>query len=131
MNEWKSFQINKNLIETETAKAVLVKMPHSGKYDGWKFWHPRKCVHNGANSAALRLSYTDEFKFRVFKQMDKKPFSKLAEKHLTPDELFKEFETVNDNIIRPVVNESTTIEVREAPVIKIDNVEIPEDLRND
>lgn len=62
---WKNININKNQIEVETAKAVLIKMPHNSNRDGWMFWHPAKLVREGRHSAAVSIGYTDEFKFHL------------------------------------------------------------------
>lgn len=67
MCNWKNLQINKNLIKYDTGKAVLIAMPHSSEYDGYKFWHPSKLVRPGSHAAAVTIGYTDEFVFRLKK----------------------------------------------------------------
>ena len=64
MSRWKKVQINRQNIQAETARAVLIKMP---KNSGYVFWHPSNLVREGKNSNALSLSYTNEFIFRLMK----------------------------------------------------------------
>lgn len=54
--EWKNINISKNNIDTETARSVLIKMPHNSEYDGYKFWHPSKLVRNGRNSNSVSIN---------------------------------------------------------------------------
>lgn len=130
MSEWRSINIYKNQIETETAKAVLVKMPRSCRYTGWVFWHPRKLVRDGRNDAAVEISYTDRWSFNVYKMSPKPPFVKLATKRIDVAEFEKMFEKIDANIEsqKPF---SPSVEEVKAPKVEIDKVEVPEDLRND
>ncbi len=62
--EWKNVTANSNLIQAETERAVLIKLPKSEL----KFWHPRKCVRtNGKNGYRLSIGYTDSFEFKAFR----------------------------------------------------------------
>lgn len=64
MSEWKKVTTNSNLIQHETERAVLIKLPKSE----FKFWHPSKCCRtSGKSGYRLSISYTDEFTFRVFR----------------------------------------------------------------
>lgn len=64
MTEWKKITANSNLIQTETAKAVLIKLPKSEL----KFWHPAKLVRtSGKGGYRMTFSYTDEFVFKCFR----------------------------------------------------------------
>ena len=42
MADWKRLRIPKTNVVYETATAVLITMPHSSDYDGFKFWHSWK-----------------------------------------------------------------------------------------
>lgn len=87
---WKQVIANSNLIQSNTEKAVLIKLPHSE----YKFWHPSKCVRlSGKNGYRMSISYTDEFKFKCFKNGKGKynRFDKIAEKELSAEEFEKYF----------------------------------------
>lgn len=81
---WNTIQANRNLIQAQTDKAVLIKLPKTD----WMFWHPAKCVRlEGKGGYLLKISYTSEFKIKLFRQgkgWDKKI---LAEKIVSGDEL--------------------------------------------
>ena len=78
-----SFIKGKVLIETE--KSALIGMPLNSKYEGYKFWHSKKCTHTGEK--AIRVDYTSEYVFRLFKEakMDGE-YIKTDEIELTADE---------------------------------------------
>lgn len=68
MATWHKLNLNAQNIEAETERAVLIKMPHSSDYDGFKFWHPKKLVREaGGNGYLLTLSFTDDFEFKLIK----------------------------------------------------------------
>lgn len=87
MCEWKEFIIHGgNNIKTETAKAVLIKVPGSK----FHFWHPRKLVREfGRGGYHTSISYTDDFKFNLFRNGEGKynKFEKIEEKTLTASEM--------------------------------------------
>lgn len=62
---WYDLKIPKTNIVTTTNKAVLIAMPHSSEYDGYKFWHPAKITDLSQKSAII--SYSDEFVFKLIK----------------------------------------------------------------
>ena len=64
---WKKITVNVQNVKTETKKAVLIAMPHSSDYDGFKFWHPAKLVRPGSNSFEIEVSFTDNWEFKLFK----------------------------------------------------------------
>ena len=65
--EWMSIEINKQNIKAETDKAVLINLPHKSNYDGFAFWHPAKLVRLGSNSYARKVSFTNDFIFKLKK----------------------------------------------------------------
>lgn len=100
---WKNININRQNIETETCKAVLVKMPHNSDYDGYKFWHPSKLVRSGRNSNSKSISYTDDFTFKLFKNGRGKynRFDKTDEIEIGVDEFEEAFGVMDENITSP------------------------------
>ena len=82
--QWLSSFI-KGKVLTETEKSALIGMPLNSKYEGYKFWHSKKCTHTGEK--AIRVDYTSEYVFRLFKdeKMDGE-YIKTDEVELTADE---------------------------------------------
>lgn len=64
---WKKITVNVQNVKTETKKAVLIAMPHSSDYDGFKFWVSKNMVHPGNNSFEVVVSFPDNWVFRLFK----------------------------------------------------------------
>lgn len=98
--EWKNKNINKQNIEVETAKAVLIKMPHNSDYDGYKFWHPTKLVRKGRNSNSVSISYNDEFTFNLKKYGNGKYNKRevIDEIEIDTEEFENAFNVMNENI---------------------------------
>lgn len=67
MSEWKNFNINKNMIVSETSNGITISMPKKSKYNGYSFWHPKKCVRSGRNSSSVSIGFTDDFHFVLIK----------------------------------------------------------------
>lgn len=90
MNAWKTIEANSNLIQHETGKAVLIKVPNSE----FKFWHPAKCVRtSGKNGYLLNISYTDSFEFKMFRSGKGRynSFDKIEEMTVTAKEFERMF----------------------------------------
>ncbi len=86
---WKNVIANSNLIQHETDKAVLIKLPKSELM----FWHPRKCVRtSGKGGYRLTISYTDDFSFKAFRNGKGRynKMEKIEERELSVPE-FEEF----------------------------------------
>lgn len=81
---WKNIIINESQIEATTERSYLIKVPGG---DGWKFWHPAKCVHERGDQYSL--GYTDDFVFRLFRngQGHYNFKEKIAEKEVGADEI--------------------------------------------
>ena len=95
---WKSIEINKQNIENDTGKSVLIKMPNKSKYAGYKFWHPAKLVRYGSNSYARSVSYTDDFIFKLKKYGNGKynKFDVINEVEISVEEFEEAFECMKD-----------------------------------
>lgn len=105
---WKSININDSNIEAATERSVLIKMPSNSNYAGYKFWHPAKLVRSGRNSSAKTFSYTDDFKFNIFKNGSGKTnrFEKVAEDVLSALDIEVAFETIDRCVGKPQDKES-------------------------
>lgn len=95
---WKTIEINKQNIETDTGKSVLIKMPNKSKYAGYKFWHPAKLVIYGSNSYARSVSYTDDFTFKLKKYGNGKhnKFDVINEIEISVEEFEEAFDCMRD-----------------------------------
>ena len=113
--KWKNININKNNIEYETGRAVLIKMPHSSDYDGFKFWHPSKLVREGRNDGAVSIGYTEEFTFRLFKNGNGKHNSReiVAEETIDASEFELAFGRMDECIEAPKKDTESYVEVNE------------------
>lgn len=80
---WKNITINASQIETQAGKATLIKVPGSD----YVFWHPSKLLRS--NGTRYSFGYTDEFKFRLFKQGHGRynKFDKIDEREVSAAEI--------------------------------------------
>lgn len=96
MTNWIQVTANSNLIQTTTEKAVLIKLPKSKLM----FWHPAKCVRtNGKNGYLMTISFTEEFKFKCFRNGEGKTtsFTKIEEIEYSAKDFQEFFITKKDN----------------------------------
>lgn len=100
MPNWKSININDNLIKASTERSVLIAMPHSSQWDGYCFWHPAKLVREGRNSASCSVSYHEGFTFRLKKYGKGRYNSReaIAESEINAADFEEAFGAVNANI---------------------------------
>jgi len=90
MTNWIQIKANSNLIQKETEKSVLIKLPKSELM----FWHPIKCVRaNGKGGYLMTISFTEDFKFNLFRNGKGKTtsFTKIEEVEYTAKELQEAF----------------------------------------
>ena len=64
---WHKIAINTQNIGYENDRSLLIQMPHSSKYDGFKFWVSKKLVRSGSNRYEIYLSVTEEMEFKLQK----------------------------------------------------------------
>ena len=98
--EWKNLNINKQNIDVETSRSVLIKMPHNSDFDGYKFWHTSKLVRKGRNSNSVSISYNDEFTFNLKKYGNGKYNKRevIDEIEIDTEEFENAFNVMNENI---------------------------------
>lgn len=106
MTEWKTINFNKQNIEHETAKAVLIKMPNNSEWHDYKLWHPSKCVRtlSKGNGYFKTFSYTENWEFTIFKS--NKKGERTAEQILTAEDMEIAFDVVNEQISADASTES-------------------------
>jgi len=86
MKNWIQIQTNSNLIQHETEKATLIKLPKSELM----FWHPSKLVKTmGKSNYLMTVSFTDDFKFKCFRNGKGKTtsFTKIEEVEYSAKEI--------------------------------------------
>ena len=104
MDKWHSIFFNKQNVEYETDRAILINMPSRSVYNGWQFWHPAKLVREeGGNGYFLSLSFTDDWSFRLFKSYKR---GQNPQKTVSPVEIKEAFQA-SDESIRPQAKESS------------------------
>lgn len=82
---WRSVEGHSSLIQAQTERAVLIKLPK----EDWLFWHPAKLVRTaGKNGYRLSVSFTEEFEFKLFKNGKGKwnKLSKISENTISARE---------------------------------------------
>lgn len=128
---WKEININKNLIKLENGRSVLIALPHNSEYNGYSFWFPSKLVKKGKNSAAVSLSYTEDFSFRFVKH-GKGRYNRnevIDEITIAADEFEVVFEAVDSNITSPA--EYNPYETHKPREMLAEDVEVIEELKDE
>ncbi len=124
---WNKLFFNKQNVEYESDRVILINMPNQSIYKGWKFWHPAKLIREeGGNGYFLSISFTDDWEFRLFKNYKNKP---NPEKTVGAEEI-KDVFAASDESIRPQAKESSDsyLNVTEPdPIYK--EVEVDESLK--
>lgn len=115
---WKSININKQNIRTETGKAVLIACPHKSEFDGFAFWHPAKLVRVGRHRGAVSVSYTEDFTFYLKKygQGRYNQYDVIDEVPVGADEIEEIFRVMDDNISAP--NEKNPYETHKPAAVE-------------
>lgn len=128
---WKNINVNKQNVKVESAKAVLIQMPHNSDYDGYSFWHPAKLVRTGRNSNAVSIGYTEEFTFKLVKYGSGKWNSKeiVSEKTISVEEFEAAFGVMDENITTSKKDTESYLKVEEPKKIEKE-VAIAECLKN-
>lgn len=123
---WKNVNVNKNQIEIDTGKSVLINCPHNSNYDGYSFWHTSKLVRAGRHSASVSIGYTDDFKFAL-KKYGKGKYNKsevLDEVEIDVEEFEEMFGVTNENITAPIIkNEYDTHKPEEVEAVENNIIE--------
>lgn len=125
-----NININCNQIKYSTGRAYLIAMPHKSDYDGFAFWFPMSLVDEGRHDEAVRLRIPVDFNFKL-KKTSNKTYKVLAEAELNAYQLVEQFKQTDENITGADIATRTEVERVEAPEVKVEQVEVPEDLQND
>lgn len=90
---WKKIAFNVQNVQHATESGVLIALPHSSDFDGFKFWVSKKLVREGRNSFEHFLSVKDDMVFKLIKtgkgRYNKKEVIDIKE--ITADELAEAF----------------------------------------
>lgn len=127
---WKNININKQNIEAETGKAILIKMPNNSNYKGFMFWHPTKLVRDGRNKNAVSIGYNDEFTFDL-KKLGNGKYNKMDvidEIKISVEEFEEAFGVMDENITS-LKKDETYLRVEEPEKVEKE-VEVEECLKN-
>ena len=120
---WKNININKQNVEHQTGRAVLINMPNNSSYSGFKFWHPNKLVRQGRNKGSISIGYHDGFNFKLFKNGNGKYNKKeiIDSIEIDATEFEEELGVMDEGIVKPKT-EITKI-VKRPEVKNVDKVE--------
>ena len=86
---WNKVLFNIQNIKAESDSSVLINFQHNSKYDGYSFWVTKKLVRSGSHSWEKSFSFTNEFKFKIFKNGKGRynKMEKIDEKEITAEEM--------------------------------------------
>lgn len=87
MNDWYRIKINNTQIEATTHKAILIKLPHSSRYDGFMFWHPIKLAKD--KGFQIAICFTKDFEFTIRRYGSR--YKVLDEKKINVEQLLEAF----------------------------------------
>jgi hypothetical protein len=96
MTNWISINCNSNLIQSQTDRATLIKLPKSELM----FWHPTKLIRTaGKKSYLMTISFTEDFKFKCFRNGKGKTtsFTKIEEVEYTAKQIQEIFAPKNES----------------------------------
>ncbi|API89065.1 hypothetical protein BKP56_07275 [Marinilactibacillus sp. 15R] len=66
---WDMLFFNKQNIEYETDKAMLIKMPNKSNYKGWMFWHPKSLINEeGGKGYYYSFRFPNSWDFKLIKK---------------------------------------------------------------
>ena len=86
------------LAETETS--VLLKMPYKSEYKDYRVWINKALIKNGRKEGTLLISFTDDWKFRLFKdkKTDEGLYVKTDEIEITAAQMIEAYKAYNASI---------------------------------
>lgn len=110
---WHKFALNSQNVVRETAKAVLIALPHKSNFDGFEFWYPKKLVRQGSHSYQLIASIPDDMQITA-RRTSPKTYKVLDEKELTPADVIEAFggETQAVSAVKAIARETRFFEER-------------------
>jgi len=132
---WIKVYINAQSVQHKTGAAVLINMPRSSNYAGYKFFHPIKLIKNeGGKGYYISILFTKNFIFKL-KRYGKGKYNKydvIETIEITADEFSLEFaDTIKTHIEREESkNNDSYLKIQEPDKIN-KNVELYGELINE
>lgn len=108
IDEWLILSVNEQNIKAETARALLISMPHSCGYDGYEFWYPKALTDRGPHSSAVSLRYTPGRSI-ILRKYGKGRYNKtdvIDEVALSSLEWAEELASMSSNVTVPYAEEN-------------------------
>lgn len=93
--EWVTFKVNENFILTETASAVLLRVPDVEELKEFCFWFPKKFIKDGT-----KASVPADFEIKIFKSGETTGEKRDLDERTIPATFFNKHHYPGDDLVR-------------------------------
>lgn len=93
--EWVTFKINEDFILTETAAAVLLRIPDVEELEEYRFWISKKFIKDG-----MRASLPADFEIKLFKPGQTAGEKRALDERALPATFFNKHHYPGDDLVR-------------------------------